>query len=315
LYGKDIRNFMKKLKLLVLLTMSAFCVTGCDLPDFLRIDEIFGKKEENKDDSGSQDGGGGSGDHSGGDDDGGGSGGGSGGGGDETGYYAEIDSSKEGTELLTQLRALNSEKKTKNVGYSNMGTSPAGAFKYTDYDPSTVQYDENNQPYGTKISVFYTEDSMTSFNREHVWPNTHGGNLVEHDIHMTRPADPDDNGARGHSFYMEGTHKKNEGWDPGSLGDVTYRGDSARIIFYCMVASSQLTLTDDGSRSSLTSNREMGVISEMLKWNVQYTVSDRENRRNDGAEYLQGNRNPFIDHPEYACKIWGSYNKQVCGGN
>ena len=45
---------------------------------------------------------------------------------------------------------------------------------------------------------------------------------------------------------------------------------------------------------------------------------NREKRRQDGGEYLQGNRNAFVDHPEFACKIWGTYNqatKQVCGGN
>jgi endonuclease I len=85
-----------------------------------------------------------------------------------------------------------------------------------------------------------------------------------------------------------------------------------------MVATKNLVLVDDKSRSYMTSNNEMGVISDMLSWNLRYPVKDREQRRNSGAEYLQGNRNPFIDHPEYACKIWGGYNqatRQVCGGN
>ncbi|MFA7032566.1 MAG: Ig-like domain-containing protein, partial [Bacilli bacterium] len=30
-------------------------------------------------------------------------------------------------------------------------------------------------------------------------------------------------------------------------------------------------------------------------------------------EYLQGNRNPFVDHPEYACKIWGDFNTTTQG--
>ena len=200
-----------------------------------------------------------------------------------------------------------------------MGTSASGAFKYTDYDPSTVRYDEKGQPYGTAIVSFYSGNTMTSFNREHVWPNTHGGNKVEDDIHMPRPTIPAENGSRGHSFYVEGMKSnKNEGWDPAmeDFGKEDYRGDSARIIFYCMVASSQLVLVDDQSRSSMTKNNEMGVISDMLSWNLRYPVSDREQRRNSGAQYLQGNRNPFIDHPEYGCRVWGNTNdstRSICG--
>ena len=234
-------------------------------------------------------------------------------------YYDEIDDSLSGTDLLNALRDLNEKYKEREVGYSSMGTSASGAFKYTDYDPSSVRYDENGQPYGTLIVSFYSGNTMTSFNREHVWPNTHGGSLVEHDIHMPRPTIPAENGSRGHSFYVEGMKsKKNEGWDPAmeDFGKEDYRGDSARIIFYCMIATKNLVLVDDQSRSSMTKNNEMGVISDMLSWNERYPVLEREQRRNAGAQYLQGNRNPFIDHPEYACKIWGATNdktRAACG--
>lgn len=234
-------------------------------------------------------------------------------------YYASIDDELMGEELLNALRALNAQKRTSTVGYSAMGTSPSGQYKYTDYDPDTVKYDANGQPYGTACISFYSGHTMISWNREHVWPNTHGGNLVEADIHMPRPTIPSENGSRGHSFFIEGMKSnKNEGWDPAmeSFGEETYRGDSARIIFYCMIATNQLTLTDDGSRSANTKNKEMGVISDMLSWNLRYEVLQREQNRNAGAQYLQGNRNPFIDHPEYACRIWGTTNdktRQICG--
>ena len=60
----------------------------------------------------------------------------------------------------------------------------------------------------------------------------------------------------------------------------------------------------------------MGKLSDLLKWNKNYAVQDRERIRNEGAQSLQGNRNPFIDHPEYACRIWGNTNsttRQICG--
>lgn len=233
-------------------------------------------------------------------------------------YYASISDDLTGDALLNALRDLNKSKKKKEVGYSAMGTSAAGQFKYTDYDPDTVQYDSKGQPYGTTIISFYSGNKMTSFNREHVWPNTHGGSKVEDDIHMPRPTIPSENGSRGHSFYIEGMKTKNNtGWDPAmeSFGKEDYRGDSARIIFYCMVANNTLTLVDDPSLSANTKNNQMGVISDMLSWNLRYPVLAREQRRNSGAEYLQGNRNPFIDHPEYACRIWSGFNsktQQIC---
>ena len=329
---------MKKISILLTLILTSVATTGCsaldDILEKLNIkpnnqSQVLPDNNEGGDQGGDQGGeqggdqGGGQGGEQGGGQ--GGQGGGQGGGGtivpvDPGDYYEEVNN-LEGEALLQGLRELNEEKRLTTVGYSTMGTSASSPYKYTDYDPSTVRYDEKGQPYGTAIISFYSGNSMTSFNKEHVWPNTHGGNLVEADIHMPRPTIPSENGARGHSFFIEGMKsKQNEGWDPAmeSFGREDYRGDSARIIFYCMIATDQLTLTDDGSRSSNTKNKEMGVISDMLSWNLRYPVLEREQRRNSGAEYLQGNRNPFIDHPEYACRIWGNYNaktKTICGGN
>lgn len=236
-------------------------------------------------------------------------------------YYANISTSATGDSLLSSLRSLNSSKRKSTVGYSAMGTTPSGKFKYTDYDPATIKYDNNGQPYGTKLITFYSGNSASSgMNREHVWPKSHGGNLVDSDIHMPRPTLSAENGSRGNSFYVEGKCHSANGWDPAmeSFADPTYRGDSARIIFYCCIANSSLSLIDSDYHETSNNNRDnmMGKLSDLLKWNLEYPVQDREQRRNSGAEYLQGNRNPFIDHPEYACKIWGNTNettKSICG--
>ena len=236
-------------------------------------------------------------------------------------YYNGIDDSLTGDALLSALRSLNSSKRRSTVGYSSMGTSASGQFKYTDYDPATVKYDSNNQPYGTAVQSFYSGNSCTSFNREHVWPDSHGGNKVEADIHMPRPTIPSENGSRGNSFYVEGMKHQSNGWDPAmeSFGVESYRGDSARIIFYCVVADSRLSLIDANYHQTSRKNNDdlMGKLSDMIKWNLKYPVLQREKNRNEGAEYLQGNRNPFIDHPEYVCKIWGNTNdatRALCNG-
>ena len=46
-------------------------------------------------------------------------------------------------------------------------------------------------------------------------------------------------------------------------------------------------------------------VDTCLKWNATYTVTPREIYRNNIVQGLQGNRNPFIDHPSYAKLIYG----------
>ena len=239
-------------------------------------------------------------------------------------YYKDIDFTANASSLLKQLQDLNKEKRKTTVGYSSMGTSPSGQYKYTDYDPNYVQYDSNGQPYGTKISSFYTYTSATSWNREHVWPNSHGGGsggglsspYIDADIHMPRPTISSENSSRGNSYYVEGMNSDKDGWDPKTAGyDENSRGEAARIILYCVVADPRLEL--EAANKSGSKNNKMGNIETILKWTMQYEVTQREKNRNEGAEYLQGNRNPFIDHPTLGCRIWGKTNdktKQICAG-
>lgn len=245
--------------------------------------------------------------------------------GDKATYYNGIDSSKSGNDLLADLRSLNLSRRKSTVGYDSMGTTADGQFKYTDYDPDTVKYDSNGQPYGTKILSFYSGKSTTSFNREHVWPNSRGGGskgsagspYPDADIFMPRPTITAENSDRGNSVYVEGMCHSSNGWDPVTAFETSMgvypgiRGECARIVFYCMTVNSKLTLNDNISND----RTNMGKLTDLLKWNIEYGVNAREENRNEGGEYLQGNRNAFVDHPEYACKIWGNTNsatKAIC---
>ena len=42
----------------------------------------------------------------------------------------------------------------------------------------------------------------------------------------------------------------------------------------------------------------------LLKWSKNDPVSQREIDRNNAVYNFQGNRNPFIDHPEFIEEIW-----------
>ncbi len=229
-------------------------------------------------------------------------------------YYSSISDSDSGTSLLSKLQSLNSTKRKKTIGYSGIGTTTSGAVIYTDYDLNSTAKDSNGQTYGTKVASFYTKTAATSWNREHMWPNSHGGNNVEADILHTRPTISSENSSRGNSFYVEGKNSSSAGWDPYTAGyDAEVRGECARVILYCVVAYPSFTLSDADSHSTSNSNKDnmMGNMNTLIKWHFDYPPNVYEMNRNNGAEYLQGNRNPFVDHPEYVARIWSSFNSTV----
>ena len=216
-------------------------------------------------------------------------------------YYSSVNLESTSSSLLNALHTLNSSKRTKTVGYKNMGTY----YPQTDGDPNNSR---NLIAFYSGTSATFSGNFSGNINREHVWPNSRGGSSVEGDIHMPRPTLRAENGSRGNSFYVEGKNSSTAGWDPAmeTFGLEKYRGISARIIFYCAIADTNLTLIDKTTDSS--SNKTMGKLSDLLKWNLEYEIDSTETQRNDAAQDIQGNRNPFIDDRSLACKIWGNTN-------
>ncbi len=222
-------------------------------------------------------------------------------------YYAGINSELEGDELKLALYKLIHPKKCSG-GYSAIWNY----LPYCDADP--------DNPNSDSVIAFYrgTPATKAQMNKEHVWPNSRGGNYIEGDPHMVRPTLTSDNSGRGNDFYNE----KPTSYDPASLGSEKYRGISARIIFYCAVQEyTQLSLADKNTDS--TSAKTMGKLSTLLKWNLESPIDDTEILRNEvlsGARTVKGksfnfNRNPFIDDRSLACKIWGDTNdstRTVC---
>lgn len=49
----------------------------------------------------------------------------------------------------------------------------------------------------------------------------------------------------------------------------------------------------------------MGLLSDLLQWHKQDPPDDFERRRNTVVYLFQGNRNPFVDHPEWVEAIFG----------
>ena len=51
----------------------------------------------------------------------------------------------------------------------------------------------------------------------------------------------------------------------------------------------------------------MGLLADLLQWHDEDPVDDRERGRNDVVYSYQGNRNPFIDHPEWVSYVFLGY--------
>ena len=103
--------------------------------------------------------------------------------------------------------------------------------------------------------------------------------------------------------------------------DDQYKGDFARIYYYFATRygpKGKIATQGDGARmfSNDSSNFYMTAYGKALmnKWHVQDPVSQKEIERNDGVQATQKNRNPYVDHPEWADKIFGSNYVTVHGG-
>lgn len=242
----------------------------------------------------------------------------------EGNYYSTISDSLTGDDLLNALHTLNSQKRTRTVGYAGFRTFAATCDADPDGSGKIIGFYDNQ-----KIGPSW--DQGSTWNREHVWPNVRDGDKVEDDAHMVRPAATSTNSDRGSKGYGANSY------DPGEYV-AYYRGAAARIIFYAAIADTSLKVVDyDFPYNGIQNGNHgydvgtMGSLSEMLQWNLDYLPSNTSftgandlarrtelsrNEKIQTASNGQGNRNPFIDHPEYACKIWGNTNsktKQICG--
>ena len=174
---------------------------------------------------------------------------------------------------------------------------------------------------GTSIPKenFASNNEPDYWNREHTWPRSHGfeenTDTAYTDIRNLTPSDATVNSSKSNKDfndvpntleYAEGeaedTYTDSDFWDPRD----EVKGDVARILFYMATryeGTRDLELVD---RVSYSGDPELGVLYTMLKWHEQDPVSEKESERNEGVYGYQGNRNPFVDHPEWVAEIWGS---------
>ncbi|MGP4084354.1 endonuclease I family protein [Streptomyces sp. KR55] len=227
---------------------------------------------------------------------------------DDTYYEDAI--GKTGTALKDSLHTIISDQTT--ISYSAVWN----ALKVTDQDPNNssnviLLYS------GISRSKSLNGGSTGNWNREHVWAQSHGDFGTSAgpgtDLHHLRPEDVQLNSIRGNKDFDNGGSAVSNGG--GSLTDSNsfeprdaVKGDVARMILYMVVRYEGDDSWPDLEPNDSVSNGSVpyhGRLSVLKQWNDEDPPDAFEERRNELIyDSYQGNRNPFIDHPEWVEAIW-----------
>ena len=177
-----------------------------------------------------------------------------------------------------------------------MTTTHTNITSYNDCRDYVFQVDcQNNDT--SRATTLYTSHQMTSSewsptwscNREHVWPQSLGGGNTSGggaDLHHIRPAEASVNNSRGNLKFGDYIPADN------------VKGDVARICLYVMVRWGAAWDATDITQVFTS-------VDLLLDWCELDPVDTWEMGRNEVVEDIQGNRNVFIDYPEYAWLIFG----------
>lgn len=244
------------------------------------------------------------------------------------GYYNNAEG-KDGFELKTELH--NIIKGHTDIGYDAVWN----AFKTTDKKSNGKVWDmysdkpSGTPPYeytfGTNQCGNYSGEN-SCYNREHSFPKSwfNDARPMHNDLFHLYPTDGYVNGRRSNYPFGE---VSSPSWTslngskvgtcsfPGYSGTVfepidEYKGDFARTYFYMATRyEDQIAgwYMDDILTKTAKQVYKDWYLKLLFKWHQQDPVSQKEIARNNAVYSYQKNRNPFIDHPEYAAKIWKGY--------
>ena len=255
------------------------------------------------------------------------------------GYYSSA-AGLSGYQLKTAL--YNIIKNHNNQGYSalwgfyqygdtlpqaltNSGTSTDIIWDIYSYNPNGAN------PYefysGTNQCGTYQNEG-DCYNREHTFPQSwfNSGSPMKSDAVQVLPTDGYVNNRRSNYPYSEvgsvtwtsqNGSKLGTSSAPGFSGTAfepidEFKGDLARIYFYMatryqnIIAGWQSNANADDVLDGTSDHvYDDWFLDLMMQWHEQDPVSQKEIDRNNDIYNYQNNRNPFVDHPEYAESIWG----------
>jgi endonuclease I/chitodextrinase len=254
-------------------------------------------------------------------------------------YYNDVNKTLTGLALKDELATKIIATHTRTLDYTSSGPDVWDACIATDINPANTaeiilyygwedgsDQDETNDR--TRDKNLQDSGGGVTFvwNREHVFPKSLADPILDTDTpgpstdaHHLRAADRTRNSTRNNRKYGRGSGNSDFSTDTfGGLGGANtaawypgdeWKGDAARMIMYMYVRYGNVCLPSAvGVGSNEFTSDDM--IDLFLTWNAEDPVSAIEIARNtyheDTRNYAaQGNRNPFIDNPYLATRIWG----------
>lgn len=210
-------------------------------------------------------------------------------------YYSQANDLT-GSALKSKLYTFN---KPTNTSYS-WSRYEAADEAYNDSSSVISIYTRHNILKSAHVGSSY---SWTTWNREHIYTQTAFPNSDE-DNHNIFACEGQINGYRSNLKFGEVAHNSTnqvtvfghitDNYKTASLWEPCdeAKGEVARAVLYT-------SLYYNYTISSIFSSEAV-----CLKWHAQFPVTEREIFRNNKVYTLQGNRNPFVDHPSYANSIY-----------
>ena len=241
------------------------------------------------------------------------------------GYYTAAEN-KSGQELRTALHTI--IKNHTSVSYAELWNS----FQTTDKRPDNGKvWDMYSDQPGSTPSYYFTfgSDQCGSYsgegdcyNREHSVPKSWFGGSVAPmytDLFHLIPTDGFVNSKRGNLPFgkvINATWTSTNGSKVGSSnisgysGQVfepidSFKGDFARAYFYMAVCYMDKNLGVETQSNFSGGDLKPWAKEMLLQWAAMDPVSQKEINRNNAVFQIQHNRNPFVDYPELAEKIFG----------
>lgn len=233
------------------------------------------------------------------------------------GYYDQV--SGHGADLKQDLHELLRTTHLNQFSYDALWQQ----LQYTDEDSLNA----NNviETYtGWSVPKNHYGTGADQWNREHTWSVSHGNFGTSRpagtDLHHLRPCDVTVNSAKGNKDFDNGGSPYTDSTPYGAYNAATgcntatnhweprpvEKGDVARMLMYMAVryegtdTSYNLEMQD----TTPTTGSFYGKLSTLLQWHYDDPPDGYERRRNDRIQERQGNRNPFIDHPEFVGGLW-----------
>lgn len=231
-----------------------------------------------------------------------------------TGYYNTAEG-KTGTELKSALH--NIIKGHHVVSYNGLDD----AYAYTDcYSDGKIWDIYSNKHWDLNKTCGNYDSEGDCWNREHTWPQSWFKEKAgpKSDLFHVMPTDGYVNNRRSNYPYGEVDNPTWTSSNGSKLGSCStsgysgivfepvdeYKGDIARNFFYMSVR--YYGEDSDWGTSGMTNKSTIldWAMTMLLRWSDDDPVSQKEIDRNNAVYGYQNNRNPFIDHPEYARMIW-----------